>query len=130
MPLIYKRATRTAQFFPQRLSPRVSLDMVLIPSGSFLMGSPTEEPERFDNEGPQQSVTVPSFCMGKYPVTQAQWRVVAELPKVNQALDPNPAFFKGDDRPVETISWNDATELSRPTLFVLDPTLFDRIVRA
>jgi formylglycine-generating enzyme required for sulfatase activity len=110
MPLTYKRTIRTAQFFPQRLSPTVSLDMVLILGGSFLMGAPEDELERRDNEGPQHSITVPSFCMGKYPVTQSQWRVVAGLPKVNQALDPDLADFKGDDRPVENVSWNDAME--------------------
>jgi formylglycine-generating enzyme required for sulfatase activity len=110
MPLIYQRETRSAQFFSQQLSPTVSLDMVIIPRGSFLMGSPPKERGRLDREGPQHSVTVPSFCMGKYPITQAQWRVVADLPQVEQALDPDPSRFKGDDRPVEQVSWDDAVE--------------------
>jgi formylglycine-generating enzyme required for sulfatase activity len=110
MQLIYKRATRTAQLFSQRLSPTVSLDMVLIPGGSFLMGSPEDELERKNDEGPQHLVTVPPFCMGKYPVTQAQWRVVAGLPQVDRKIDPDPANFKGDNHPVENISWQDSTE--------------------
>jgi formylglycine-generating enzyme required for sulfatase activity len=110
MPLIYKRKIHTAQFFPQRISSTVSLDMVLIPGGSFLMGAPEDDLERRDNEGPQHLVTVPSFCMGKYPVTQAQWRFVADFPQVNQKLDPDPADFKGDDRPVENISREDSVE--------------------
>jgi formylglycine-generating enzyme required for sulfatase activity len=48
--------------------------------------------------------------MGKYPVTQAQWRVVADLPKVERDLAPDPAKFKGDTRPVEQVSWDDAVE--------------------
>jgi formylglycine-generating enzyme required for sulfatase activity len=110
MALIYKRKTHTAQFFSQRLSPTVSLDMVLIPGGSFLMGSPEDELERLDREGPQHTVTVPSFCMGKYPITQAQWRVVAGLPQLERELNLDPSDFKGDDRPVENVSWDDATE--------------------
>jgi formylglycine-generating enzyme required for sulfatase activity len=48
--------------------------------------------------------------MGKYPVTQAQWQAVAALPKVKQDLDPNPANFQGENRPVERVSWYDAIE--------------------
>jgi formylglycine-generating enzyme required for sulfatase activity len=110
MALTYQRTPRTAQFFSQPLSPTVSLDMVLIPAGEFLMGSPPQELRRQATEGPQHRVTVPSFCMGKYPITQAQWRVVAGWDPVNQALAPDPSAFKGDDRPVERVSWQDATE--------------------
>lgn len=46
--------------------------MMLIPAGSFLMGSPENEPERFDREGPQHQVTLAQFFMARYPVTQAQ----------------------------------------------------------
>ena len=49
--------------------------------------------------------------MGKYPVTQAQWRfVAAQLPQVNRELEIDPSRFKGDNLPVETISWLDAEE--------------------
>ena len=41
------------------------------------MGSPEDEPERYDDESPQHEVTVQPFFMGKYPVTQAQWKAVA-----------------------------------------------------
>jgi formylglycine-generating enzyme required for sulfatase activity len=110
MPLIEKRKTHTAQFFTQQLGP-TSLDMVRIPAGSFQMGSPKDELERRDNEGPQHRVTVPEFCLGKYPITQAQWRFVASLPQVEQALkEAEPSSFKGDDRPVENVSWDDAVE--------------------
>ncbi len=57
--------------------------------------------------------------MGKYEVTQAQWRAVARLPKVKKDLNPDPSHFKGDDLPVEQVSWEDAVEfcerLSRAT---------------
>jgi formylglycine-generating enzyme required for sulfatase activity len=96
-----------------------TIDMVAIRGGEFVMGSPPDEPERYDGEGPQHRVTVPPFFMGRYAVTQAQWRSVAGLAKVDRDLDPDPAEFKGDDRPVEQVSWLDATEfcarLSRET---------------
>jgi len=79
----------------------VSLEMVKIPGGRFLMGSPETEVGSFDNERPQHYVDVPEFFMGKYPVTQAQWQAV---------MGNNPSRFKGANRPVEKVSWNDATE--------------------
>ncbi|MGD1701155.1 SUMF1/EgtB/PvdO family nonheme iron enzyme [Dapis sp. BLCC M229] len=79
----------------------VSLEMVKIPPGRFLMGSPETEAERWNSEGPQHNVDVPEFFMGKYPVTQAQWEAV---------MGNNPSRFKGANRPVEKVSWNDATE--------------------
>ncbi len=91
--------------------------MVSIPGGRYLMGSPSGE--GYDREKPQHWVSVPPFFMGKYPVTQAQWRAVAALPKVNRDLNPDPANFKGNDRPVERVNWFDAVEfcerLSRKT---------------
>ena len=85
-------------------------ELVSIPGGTFTMGSPEDEPERYEDEGPQREVTVQSFLMGKYPVTQAEWRAVAALPKVERDLDADPSHFKGDNRPVERVSWYDAVE--------------------
>jgi len=95
------------------------IPMVEIP-GSFLMGSPPDEKGHFADEGPQHEVTLESFLMGRTPITQAQWRVVAEeLPMVMHYLNPDPSLFKADDRPVEKVSWHDAVEfcarLSRAT---------------
>ncbi|HAJ62334.1 MAG TPA: formylglycine-generating enzyme family protein, partial [Cyanobacteria bacterium UBA8543] len=72
--------------------------------------APTEEEGSGDSERPQHVVTVASFVMGKYPVTQAQWQAVAALPMVERELDPDPSYFKGDQRPVENVSWYDAVE--------------------
>jgi formylglycine-generating enzyme required for sulfatase activity len=60
--------------------------------------------------------------MGRYPVTQAQWRAVAALPQVNKELDPNPSRFKGDDRPVERISWYNALEFCARLNFRINVT--------
>ena len=99
-----------AQFFVEALGRQVGMEMILIPAGEFMMGSPADELDRYDDEGPQHSVTVPSFFLGKYPVTQAQWQVVAALPEVKRALEPEPSHFKGDQRPVERVSWHEAVE--------------------
>jgi formylglycine-generating enzyme required for sulfatase activity len=99
-----------AQYFTEDLGNGISLEMVAIPGGTFMMGAPMNEKGSTDDERPQHQVTVQPFFMGRYPVTQAQWRAVAALPQVNKELDPNPSYFKGDDRPVERISWYDALE--------------------
>ncbi|MBP5976851.1 formylglycine-generating enzyme family protein [Brasilonema sp. CT11] len=99
-----------AQYFTEDLGNGVTLEMVAIPGGTYMMGAPKNEQGSRDSERPQHQVTVQPFFMGKYPVTQAQWRAVAALPQVNKELDPNPSYFKGDDRPVEQISWYDALE--------------------
>jgi len=83
----------------------VSLEMVAIPGGTFWMGAPDGEGE--DRERPRHQVTVAPFWMGKFVVTQAQYEAV---------MGKNPSRFKGNifstgaNRPVETISWNDAVD--------------------
>ena len=117
--LILTRRTAQNQFFEQVLADGVKLRMMQIPGGSFLMGSPEDELERMDRESPQHQVTVPAFFMGKYPVTQAQWRAVAALPQIERELKSDPSSFKSANLPVEDISWLDAVEfchrLSRKT---------------
>jgi len=88
----------------------VRVELVSIPGGNFVMGSPKDEPERRESEAPQHPVMVPAFSMGKYPVTQAQWKVVAARPQIDRQLDLDPSSFKGDNRPVEFVSWDDVVE--------------------
>ena len=104
------RSRRQAEYFPEDLGGGVILEMVSIPEGTFSMGSPNSEEGRSDWESPQHWVTVQPFFMGKYAVTQAQWKVVAALAKVNRDLNPDPSRFKGANRPVERVSWEDAME--------------------
>lgn len=108
--IVINRTQKKAQYYVEDLGNGIMLDMVLIPAGSFMMGSPEDELERSDNESPQHSVTIQNFCMGKYPITQAQWKAVAALPQVNIELKADPSNFKGDQRPVERVSWYDAVE--------------------
>ncbi|MGE5656003.1 MAG: SUMF1/EgtB/PvdO family nonheme iron enzyme, partial [Actinomycetota bacterium] len=101
---ITNRQPGKAEFYQENLGKGVSLEMVAIPGGTFLMGSPETEAERYDNEGPQNEVKIPPFFMGKYPVTQAQWQAV---------MGNNPSKFQGVNRPVEQVSWKEATEFCR-----------------
>ena len=85
-------------------------EMVVIPAGSFMMGSPPDpEQDPFsnakpvkvgeDNEKPQHRVNIQSFAIGKYEVTQEQWFTV---------MGNNPSSKKGRTLPVENVSWDDA----------------------
>ncbi len=119
MSILIKREERTTQGFSEDLGGGIHLIMVLIPGGTFKMGSPQEELERQPTESPQHNVTVPTFCMGQYSITQEQWQIVAGWKRVKQDLKPNPSRFKGKQNPVEQVSWHDAVEfcarLSRET---------------
>ena len=86
------------------------LEMMRIPASRFLMGSPEDELERTPDEGPQHEVAVSQFFMARYPITQAQWRVVAAMPQVNIELKLEPSNFKGRRLPVEQVSWYEAVE--------------------
>ena len=111
------------QVWREPLGDQLTLDLVNIPGGEFLMGSPPSEvgrdvyPSLFpDTMGKdveaQHRVTVAPFAMGQFPVTQAQaqWRAVAALPRVNRELDLDRANFNGDNHPVEQVSWYAAVE--------------------
>ena len=99
-----------ADYHRQDLGDGITLDLVRIPSGEFMMGASESEESRSESESPQHHVNVSEFWMGKYTVTQFQWKVVAVLPKVSRDLDPDPSQFKGDNQPVEKVSWYDAIE--------------------
>lgn len=128
---------KQARCYVEELDPDVDLEMVEIPGGKFLMGTSDEDfekvrkeygryqwnPDWIKREMPQREVTVPPFYIGKFAVTQRQWRIVAGWEKVERDLEPDPSRFKdskdSDDRPVEQVSWLDAVEfcarLSRET---------------
>jgi len=119
MTLTLQRTRKSAKYFAQEIVNGVTIDMVYVPGGEFLMGSLEDEEGRDESESPQHLVKVPAFLMGKYPVTQAQWRVVAGLPQENRGIEPNPSRFEGDNLPVELVSWLEVMEfcarLSRKT---------------
>ena len=94
--------------YVDRLSEEIDLEMVAIPEGKFIMGSHQDEKDRNSSESPQHEVSVPTFFMGKYAVTQAQYEVV---------MDENLSDFKGEtdspNKPVENVSWHGAVEFCR-----------------
>jgi formylglycine-generating enzyme required for sulfatase activity len=98
---IISRPQGQAEVTTENIGNGVSLEMVKIPGGSFLMGSPDTQSGGQRDEGPQHYVDVPEFFMGKYAVTQGQWEAV---------MGNNPSSFKGASRPVEEVSWYDATK--------------------
>ncbi len=115
-----KREQNKVGYFTEDLGNGVEMDMVAIPGGTFMMGTEDEEIERlekkydwcdFRREKPQHKVTVPSFYMGKFPVTQEQWKAVAQLPQVERKLEPEPSSYKGNNQlPVEFVSWEEVVE--------------------
>lgn len=125
--LIIHQQRRKIKCFRENLN-GIVLEMAQIPSGTFKMGTPEEEIERlckeyevesFKAESPQHEVSILSFFMGRYPITQEQWSAIASLEPVAQQLEEDPSTFKGNKRPVELVSWRDAIEfcarLSRET---------------
>jgi formylglycine-generating enzyme required for sulfatase activity len=87
---------------PQEITTRIGMTLVRIPAGEFQMGSN----EGGDDERPVHRVRISApFYLGKYKVTQAQWKAV---------MGKNPSHFAGNpNRPVENVSWNDVQEFIR-----------------
>ena len=107
---VIQKETKQAQYFTDTLGNNINLEMIYIPGGKFLMGATKGEKGANDHEYPQHEVIIQPFCMGKYPVTQAQWRAVVALPQIERELKSDPSEFKGNNRPVEQITWYDAVE--------------------
>ena len=89
--------------------PKVSLDdimrnMVYVEGGTFTMGATSEQKKPDDDEKPTHRVSLSSFYIGKYEVTQALWKAV---------MGSNPSRFEGDNLPVEKVSWNDCQTFLR-----------------
>ena len=80
----------------------ITIDMVKVKSGTFKMGATSEMKKTYDDEKPVHKVILTNnYYMGKYEVTQALWQEV---------MGSNPSYFKGDNLPVEQVSWNDCQE--------------------
>jgi formylglycine-generating enzyme required for sulfatase activity len=88
----------------EELGNGVALEMIRIPGGRFIMGSARRSENLYNDEGPQHEVRLREFLIGRYPVTQAQWKVV---------MGSNPSYFKGDRLPVENVSWDEARDFCR-----------------
>ncbi|MEA1936213.1 MAG: formylglycine-generating enzyme family protein [Thermodesulfobacteriota bacterium] len=84
--------------------PSINYKMVYLKPGTFMMGSPSSESKRDSDERQHKVTLTKGFYMGTTEVTQKQWRTI---------MGNNPSNFKGDNRPVESVSWNDAKEFIR-----------------
>ena len=80
------------------------MEMIYVGPGTFTMGSPSSEEGRMNDETQHRVTLTKGFWLGKYEVTQKQWRSV---------MGSNPSEFKGDSNPVENVSWNDCQEFVR-----------------
>jgi formylglycine-generating enzyme required for sulfatase activity len=91
----------TSSNSPNTFNNSIGMEFVKIPSGSFMMGSPTSEKVRSDNETQHRVTISKDFYMGKYEVTQAQWKAI---------MGSNRGNFEGDNLPVEQVNWDDTRE--------------------
>ena len=97
--------------------PELNLEMMPIPSGTFLMWGTDYEEGWDDDEGPQTTVTITKpFWLGKTEVTQSQWEAV---------MGNNPSRFKGDDLPMTNINWHDAVDFCEKLNAIKRDTLPD-----
>ena len=113
------REQRKAELFEQMLrdNPVLTLEMVKIPAGTYLMGSPDVEmvknqyqPSKL-TERPQRKVSIDGFFMSRFPITQAIWKFIAHLPTIKIDLNPDCSQFQQDENnPVEQVSWFQAQE--------------------
>ncbi|MGK7939019.1 MAG: SUMF1/EgtB/PvdO family nonheme iron enzyme [Crocosphaera sp.] len=134
---VINQQQKQASGIREALSEGLILELMEIPGGTFWMGTDDAEIERlckkfnwdyFRREKPQHQVILQPFAMGRYPITQAQWKAIAERTdlRINIDLDPDPSKFKDDplqppldegekpktrwDRPVERVNWYQAQE--------------------
>ncbi|BAY13985.1 formylglycine-generating enzyme family protein [Calothrix sp. NIES-2098] len=105
---VIERHEQQATLFYERLEGQISLEMVRIPEGNYWMGTANNEGDY--RERPQHPVTIVSFFLSRFPVTQAQWRAITKTTKVRIELNPDPAYFQGDNLPIENITWFEAIE--------------------
>jgi formylglycine-generating enzyme required for sulfatase activity len=100
-------AQNGARQLTERLGDGVTLHMMRIPAGTFLMGAPESEPDGRSSERPQRQVEVPAFCLGQHPVTIAQWcAVMGAMPERMKGVDA--AFAASRLQPVVRVSCDDA----------------------
>ncbi len=97
--------------FREPLAVEVGLEMVEIPGGKFMMGSPESEHEHSTDESPQHQVTIQPFYIGKYPVTQAQWNAISNASPVKRELDLDEPGSERYYTPLEDPDWNKVVNL-------------------
>jgi formylglycine-generating enzyme required for sulfatase activity len=104
---ISSQETLTSSYYEE--FPPTPIRLVTIPEGQFTMGSQTEQEDNA-TEQPAHQVKIAGFLMSQTPITQAQWRAVASLPQEYLRLNPQPSEFRGENLPVDSVSWAEALE--------------------
>lgn len=107
---VVSQQIKTAEYFTEDLGNGVTMDMVRIPGGRFLMGSPPTEQERLNDEGPQHWVTVKEFYMGRFEVTCAQWKAVSNYAHLGLNSCSSGDIAKNDQMPVVYVDRIEAVE--------------------
>jgi len=106
-------SSQTVSVSQSGTAPSITIDMVLVSGGSFTMGCTSEQGSDCDSnerERPSHSVTLSTFYIGKYEVTEGQWKAV---------MGDNPSYYpKGDNYPVENVRWNDIVGTSGATTVI------------
>ena len=98
------RVALTTRDITVPVSDKVNLDLIWIEPGTFMMGSPEDELGRWDDEVQHKVTLTEGYWLGKYEVTQAQYEAI---------MGTNPSYTRGDNNPVEEVSWNDAMEFCK-----------------
>lgn len=99
------KTENTAEYFSEDLDGGIDLRMTKIVGGKFKMGSNAAAEEK-----PIHEVELQDFLISTTEITQEQWQIVADSPKIKIALPKNPSYFKGAKLPVESITWEEAVE--------------------
>lgn len=102
-PRSHAASTSSAVNLQAELS-KLSNNMVYVQGGTFMMGANLDDTEAYDDEKPRHQMNLSGFYICRYEVTQALWKAV---------MGSNPSFFKGNNLPVETVSWNDCQQFIR-----------------
>ena len=112
---------------PKELTNSIGMKLVLIPRGTFMMGSPESEQGRKEDENQHEVTISKDYYLGVYEVTQAQYEKV---------MDKNPSHFQGAivgnenaDLPVENVSWDDAVEFCKKLSELPDEKKVGRVYR-
>jgi formylglycine-generating enzyme required for sulfatase activity len=130
MGAIAKRERKRNQYYRQNLGDGIYIDMMFCPGGVFRMGNPEGDASNHRNAKKPFGVSIPQaaclfperstrwvevlpFYIGRFPITQAQWKSVSNLPIENYALYPDLSYYKGKNRPVECVSWLEAVEFCK-----------------
>jgi len=111
---VIKRESKTTSMWIENLETEIQLEMVYIPGGSFTMGSPVDEEGHRENkqisEDQKRNIAIQPILMGRYTVTQSQWKSVSKLARIQIDLESDPSYFKGALRPVESVTSDEAKE--------------------